>query len=295
MILSTSTNLYCERPDGRVLPIEQTLTAASKAGFQTFDMSFYEYSFPGSQFLTEDWQAWAQTICNTAQKQNLRFHQCHAYTYDFLDPTLTEQQRRRQEQLVFRSIDCCAMLGAKVLVTHVSTGSRLNCSGQQMEEYNRRYLRSIMDYAAERGMKVAAENQYSAQAKPTEIFYASPEQIVEFVNSFEDDRLGVCWDFEHGAIMELDQGAAVRTLGKHLLATHVSDTVSKTFEPYMHVMPFTGMLDWRPIMKALKEIGYEGAFSFEAHNFLKKLPDELTQPALAFSYQIGTYLMNLAE
>lgn len=295
MILSTSTNIYCERPDGRVLPIAQTLEAAAKAGFRTFDMSFYEYSYPGSQFLTEDWMAWAESIRHTSEKLDLHFYQCHGYTYDFLDPSLTEEQRQRQEQLVRRSIDCCGMLGAEVLVTHVSEGSRLACSRQQIWQYNQRYLRSVAEYAAQRGMKVAVENLYSSDAEPADIFYGSAEEIARFIDEFNDDRLGVCWDFEHGAIMEMDQPAAIRILGRRLLATHVSDTVSKTFEPYMHVMPFTGMTDWTPIMQSLKEIDYQGAFSFEAHNFLKKMPDELAETALALSYQIGSYLLSLAE
>lgn len=295
MILSTSTNIYCERPDGTVLPIRRTLEAAAQAGFDTFDMSFYEYSYPGSQFLTDDWRAWAETILETAERLGLRFYQSHGYTYDFLDPELTQEQRRWQETLVRRSIDCCAMLGAKVLVTHVSPGRKLDCSPEQLRQYNRRYLRQLIDYADSRGMKVAIENQFYCDTAPEQMFFAFAQDIAEFVDSFGDPRLGVCWDFEHGAIMELDQPQVVDTLGHRLTATHVSDTVSKTFEPYMHVMPFTGLLDWKPIMQALGRIGYAGAFSFEAHNFLKKMPDELVETGLKFSHQIGRYLLSLAE
>lgn len=50
MRLSTSTNIVSERPDGTLYPVEKTLAAASAAGFDRFDMSFYEWNFPGSPF-----------------------------------------------------------------------------------------------------------------------------------------------------------------------------------------------------------------------------------------------------
>lgn len=78
-----------------------------------------------------------------------------------------------------------------------------------------------------------------------------------------------------------------------LKATHVSDTASKTYEPLVHIMPLFGFTGWPAMMLVLREIDYQGDFSYEAHNYAKRLPDELLPSALRFSYEIGQYLMSL--
>lgn len=293
MKLSTSTNILCERPDGSILPVEKTLRQASAAGFKVFDMSFYEWSWQGSEFFSDGWQRWADRIAETADQLGVSFYQCHAYTYDFLNPMYDDSGNRAwQETLVQRSMDCCRILGAKVIVTHPSTDSSAPNPREDAWDRNKAYLEKFLRLADERNMKVAVENMCS-NGHPDKKFFSQPEEILAFVEAFGDPRLGVCWDFEHGIIEEIDQPHVVRQLESRLFATHVSDTLSKDFEPYMHVMPFTGMEEWREIMNALKGIGYDGAFSFEAHNFAKKLPDDLIPTALKFSREIGDYLLKL--
>lgn len=46
-------------------------------------------------------------------------------------------------------------------------------------------------------------------------------------------------------------------------------------------------------MKTLKEINYQGDFSFEAHNYANRLPDEVLPGALRLSFEIGQYLISL--
>lgn len=294
MGLSTSTNILCERPDGSVLPVEETLRQARAAGFDTFDMSFYEWAWEGSDFFSEDWEKWAERIAETADELGGSFKQCHAYTYDFLNPVFSDcEKREQQEKLVRRSLDCCRILGADIIVTHPGMDVSAKYPREDVWQKNMDYLKRFLQYADGRGMKVAVENMYSCCGHPEEVFFALPEEIIAFIDEFHDPRMGVCWDFEHGAIQDMNQPEIIQKLGGRLMATHVSDTVSKDFEPFMHVMPFTGMTDWKPIMQALKETGYEGAFSFEAHNFTKKLPDELIPTALKFSWEIGRYLLEL--
>lgn len=294
MILSTSTNLLCERPDGTMVPLEKTLKTCSEAGFNTFDMSFYEWSYPGMPFLAEEWEKWIHGIADLKEQLGISFYQSHAYTYDFLSPRFDSMtDRAHQEMLVYRSLECCKILGNKVVVVHPSMNPALNETADEIWKKNIVYLERWLEYADKCGMELAVENMYQYSGKTEKLFFADPQEIVHLIDSYGDARLGVCWDFEHGVILKQDQPEAVRLLGKRLKATHVSDAVSDIFEPYMHVMPFTGMLDWKPIMVSLKEIGYDGAFSFEAHNFAKKLPDELIPTAIKFSWEIGNYLTQI--
>ncbi len=291
MILSTSPNIICERRDGRILPLNETLKWISTTSISYVDMSFYEYAFPGQPFLTDRWQEWILSAKETAERLDLNFYQAHAYTYDFLSSRLTDEEKEWHEMLVGRSLECCRILGAKIVVTHPST-FRMGTDRKRISwERNREYFRRYADKVSALGMRAAVENMIRYPGDDY-IFFSDPEEINAFTEEFDDDRLGICWDFEHGAILHLDQPAVLRLLGKKLYATHVSDAVTETYEPFMHVLPFTGETDWPELMSVLEEIGYDGAFSLEAHNFMKRIPDGLVPAALAYVSALGEFLVN---
>ena len=292
MKLSTSTNLICERPGGRILPLTETLRWIASVNIPYVDMSFFEYAYPGGVFLSDRWDEWIEEAAETAQRLGLCFYQSHAYTYNFLDPRFQQHSEERdyQEMLVERSLTCCRILGAKIVVTHPAMDPSQEHPVSYVWEQNRAYLASYAERAAKNGMTVAVENMFSYAGNPARKFFSEPEEIAAFIDALGDDRVGICWDFEHGAILGQNQTSAVRSFGRKLFATHVSDAVSGSYEPYMHVLPFTSETDWESIRTALLEIGYDGAFSFEAHNFLKRIPDGLIPSALAYVGALGAYL-----
>lgn len=299
MILSTSTNLYCERPDGRVLPLTETIPAICGAGFRALDMSYYEYAYPGlstSWFLAEDWETQIDRIAQVTADCGARFVQSHAYTYPFLQPQYAApEEREHQELLVRRSFECCQRLGVKVIVVHPDMNAAARDPLQDAWDRNRRVLGAYLAMADSMGMRLAVEDMFSYSGKPAELFIARPEEIRDFIRSFQDDRIGVCWDFEHGEILGIPGAEAVRTLGETLIATHVSDAVTKDYEPFMHVLPFSSTEDWQGVMQALVETGYKGCFSFEAHNFMKKLPDALVPQGLTYAHAVGEYLVHYVQ
>ena len=50
-----------------------------------------------------------------------------------------------------------------------------------------------------------------------------------------------------------------------------------------------------PIIHALKEIRYAGDLSLEAHNFAKKLPEELIPAAMAYAYAVAVTWLRGSE
>lgn len=293
MKLATSTNLVCERLDGGKFPLQRTLQLGAAAGFRRFDLCFYDWSGPDSPFEGDQWERWIDGVGEEAARLGVTFGQCHAYTYDFLNPAYSQEERDYREMLMRRSLVCCARLGSTVCVVHPDTDSAADRPMASSARKNRAYFQRLLEDAPE-GMELAVENMCDFSIAPRRKFFVTPEEIVDFIDSFGDSRLGVCWDFEHGDIQEIHQGKALRLLGSRLKATHVSDTASKTFEPLMHIMPFFGFTRWEEIMPVLREIGYEGDFSYEAHNYAKRIPEALLPSALRFSYEIGQYLLSLA-
>ena len=71
----------------------------------------------------------------------------------------------------------------------------------------------------------------------------------------------------HAEIMGEDTSAVdmVKTLGKRIKALHLHDNDKHKDS---HMPPFSMTIDYKPIIKALKEIGYDGYFTLEAYAYL---------------------------
>ena len=293
MKLATSSNIVCERPNGEVFTLEKTLQLASAAGFDRFDISFYDWSLPHSPFLTDKWEEWIYSVANEAARLGVTFGQCHAYTFNFLDHRLSEEEYKRHQELVERSLRCCAIVGSKLCVSHPDTDFTSSTLVKTSREKNIEYFKALLEISSKYDMELALENMVDIGIAPHRKFGATTEELVDFVEAFNDKRMGICWDFEHADIMQQDQVKSLLHIAPYLKATHVSDTHSAFDHDLMHVMPLFGKVDWKAVVQTLKQIDYKGDFCFEAHNYANRLPDELIPTALKLSYEIGQYLMKL--
>lgn len=87
--------------------------------------------------------------------------------------------------------------------------------------------------------------------------------------------------------------ALINAFGKdRICALHVHDNDLYNDN---HVFPFIGNSDRREICGTLKDIGYNGYFTFEADCTLKKYPNELLKDCLSLLHTTGRYLINLIE
>lgn len=295
MQLGTSTNLLCFRPDGSRFDLCKTLELVSAGGFRVFDLNFYDWSRPGAGFLTDQWERWIDKVADKAVELGIKFGQCHAYFYNFLDSAMSEEEKEYHLMLQMRSLECSRILNAHTCVLHPETARDGIEQRRNSFQKNLEYFKPIVEQLEKMGMYLAIENMCDFGIAPARKFCAYPEELVEFVKSFQSNNVGICWDFEHADIMQQDQSESLKYIGKYLFATHVSDTYSKTDNKLMHVLPMTGTIRWEEVMKVLAQIGYEGDFCYEVHNFANRLPDEVVPAAIRLAYEIGEYLMKCYE
>lgn len=293
MRLGTSTNLLFGRPDGTRVPLLKTLEMVSEAGFRVFDVNFYDWTLPGSVFLTDQWEIWIHGAAERAEELGITFGQCHGHTYDFLDHNLRPEERDYHRMLQKRVLTCCEILGAHTCVLHPETDYSDMNHRKKSFEGNKRYFEQLLEETKSSGIRIAIENMCDYGIAPKRKYGAYPEELLELVQSFQSERMGICWDFEHGDIMQQNQREALLLIKDYLFATHVSDTYSKTDSTLMHVLPMTGTIEWREVMQTLMEIRYQGEFSFEVHNFINRMPDEVVPTALKLAFEIGEHLMYL--
>ena len=76
------------------------------------------------------------------------------------------------------------------------------------------------------------------------------------------DRMacGACWDVGHANFGKHPQYESMTLLGKRIRVLHLHDNYGTRDD---HSMPYFGTIDWEEIMRALRDIGYEGTFNYE--------------------------------
>ncbi len=195
----------------------------------------------------------------------------------------------RFANILINSIERCHKLGSKIFVVH---GNQMDRSKpyipSEVLEFNYRIYSPIIEYAANNGMKVAFENIISLDDQPA--YCSTPEELITLTEKFADSNaVGICWDFGHGNVMfdpnSIEEMAKTKDW---LIATHVHDNY---FGSDMHGIPFTGNLDWDKAMKTLKDMNYQGDFTFEF--VYKNYPDALFMDMMKFAYRAGQYLISL--
>lgn len=291
MKLGTSTNLIYIRPDGTRLALTETLELIKDAGFSVIDFNSYDHTLPGSPLLGDDWEVWIDSVVKKANELGVTFDQCHGYTYNFMDTEMTNKELKQHREIQERVFKCLHKLGAKVCVLHPETDYKRN--PEESFRGNLDYFRNILENTKRYGFKIALENMSDMNIRPRRKFSVEPEELIKLIDAIDSSRIGICWDFEHADIMGINQKESILKIGNRLIATHVSDTYSKVDSTRMHVLPLTGTIDWKQAVSGLHEIGYDGVFGLEVHNYMNRFPDSAIKPGLSLAFHIGKYLIEL--
>jgi sugar phosphate isomerase/epimerase len=169
---------------------------------------------------------------------------------------------------VRRSIDACRSLGGDITVVHFG-----KCPIPEVREFlegtKRRYrefLFHCLPYAQDRGVTLALEN---AGRDP----HSYPPTIGELKQLvLELEGLKVTLDTGHAHLVERRAGERatgaaiaeyIRDLREHLVHLHVHDNRGRLDD---HLPPGDGGINFRPVVEALREIGYDGFLIAELWN-----------------------------
>lgn len=288
MRLSTSTNIYFNRPDGSKAEITESISRCAQAGYRVMDMNFHDCCTFRNGFVTDRYQDWLEEIARCASDFGITFSQAHAPFYNFCDDAFA--RRDEMDRMIRRAIQCAAKLGIPWIVIHAGTDFAAADWQKRSLEKNLRYFRPLLDLAAREGVGLAIENLWDLNIAPLRRYTAQPEEVLELVDRLDSPMAGICCDVEHAVIMGQDPAAMLRLFGGRLKATHISDVIDTAAD---HLLPFTGKTQWPPIMEALRETGYAGDFTYEIHRYTASMPEKVVPDALAYSVKVGKYLLSL--
>lgn len=288
MRLSTSTNIYFNRPSGAKASIVDSVRRCADAGYRVMDMNFHDCTTFRKPFVDERYRQWLEEICLCAEAHEVVFSQAHAPFYNFCDPTYHD--REYMDQMIRRSVICAGILGIPWLVIHAGTAFDTSDWRKASLKRNVQYFLPLVEFAQKYHVGIAIENLWDLNIAPVQRYTAQPEEVLELVEQLNSPGVGICCDVDHVEIMGRDPAAVIRLFGSRLKATHISDVINQESD---HLLPFSGKIQWPPIMEALKDIQYSGDFTYEIHRYVMGTPEALIPEALAYSVSVGKYLLSL--
>ncbi len=279
-------------------------------GFKLLDFSFYAMNTSDSPLLQDGWMRMIEEAALAAEETGVRFVQAHAPSGDFFSEG---EEYDRFITSTIRSIEACRYLGIENIVVHpvLATCNTPKLSRKGYLDANRRFYGEFFPVMEKTGVNVLIENTAEQNMglerveKPgvSENLFLFAEDMVETLEFIRHPLLHACWDTGHAAMRNMDQYAALTTLGHHLRAVHIQDNFGQSDD---HVAPFMGVLNLDEILCGLIDSGFTGYFTFEASNILRRSgawpvyrrkwtresrlmhpPVELMQKAVALLYEIG--------
>lgn len=172
----------------------------------------------------------------------------------------TPEDRAERLEKMKACVRATHYLGCKYTVIHpimpFHTDDKLKGKQKEMFELNVAFMRELVTYAKGFGVTVCLENMPMRN-----LSISTAAEILDFVKYIDEDNFKVCLDTGHSAVTSgADVGQYVRLLGDYLKALHVHDNNGEKDE---HKPMGEGIIDWQGFATALKDIGFDGAFSIE--------------------------------
>lgn len=186
-----------------------------------------------------------------------------------------EDRAERMEKMKW-ALWACSVLECKNYVIHPLMPYGMDDLGGEYEKetwnINLAFMRELVAEAKKYGITVCLENM-----PMTRFSIATPEAILRFVKTIDEENFRICLDTGHVAVYQknLDLAGETRRLGKYIRVLHVHDNF---LGRDMHLAPYSGIIDWPSFAEALKDIGFDGVFSLEC-GAPGKLSDALFEKA----------------
>lgn len=275
----------------KIIGEERAVEEVAKAGFDAWDFSMFNnicrYDWGTKSVLKSehplaggDYLKYARKLKQIGLDNGIVCNQSHA-PFPSVVPEIRSYFKR--------ALECTAEAGGKICIIHPGN----NLSAQENAEM---YF-ELLPFAKECGVKIATENMWNwDKEKDCSSFAAcaTPKSFKEHIDAVGDDYLVACVDIGHAEMKGSDTTAAemIKYLGKSVQALHIHDN-DKWADS--HQIPFSMNIDFEPIVKALKEIGYSGYFTLEADQYLGKYTAENVSDGLVELQKAARKLVDMFE
>lgn len=244
---------------------ERAIELYAKAGFDAWDFSMFkmsEYDWKnkcvldnGHPLNSNEYLAFARKLKRIGLDNGIVCNQSHA-PFPVAIPEIRDNLKR--------AIECTAEAGGQICIVHPNNNKSASENAEMYCE--------LTEFSKSYGVKIATENMWNWDKTKDQCSFAAcmtPESFCEHIDIVGSEYMSACLDIGHAEMRGSDTSAVelIKALGPRLSALHIHDN-DKWHDS--HAIPFSMNIDFVPIAKALKEIGYDGYFTLEADRHLDK-------------------------
>lgn len=267
---------------------ENSYKKAKEFGFDCIDFGllgasegtgFYNRFYKGDEKTREEILLLAK---KQADEAGVILHQSHAPCIMRGTP-MTEEETSTLLSDIQTAIRSCNIIGCKFLVVHPFMVNGWYDRGKPEAEdtFNKNvlYLQKLCDYAKDYDVTICFENMPAHDYS-----ISTPEEVLNVIKKADRENLKMCFDTGHvpAYSLELDVSEEIRRCGEYIKVLHVHDNHGRGDQ---HNFPGMGEIDWKDVMEALRDVGFDGVFSLELC-----YPDRFSEPVFEMAARLASLM-----
>lgn len=290
MILSSMSNIHQtwrHEKHEYFYTVESAIKLLGEAGFDGVDVSMVSVTAHGNIMGTDSWKEFVANCGCALEEAKIVPAQSHAYFPQVKNVVFGTEEYAWHLEMTKRSIIASGMLGIPWTTVHPIYGPVAgDRTPDEIISANVEYFRILGETAEKANVGIAIENMISQP------FCKLDNLLMLLERLGNSDRFGICLDTGHANISGWDIAGEIRRMGKNLRATHIHDNRK---QQDLHLLPGMGDIPWEQVMPALREIGYEGAFSYEVPQLTRNTPRALHPDLIQYAEKLGRYMLKEEE
>lgn len=257
-----------------VLGLKKAAEIIARAGFTNLD-----YTPP---VMKENWSLHMKDALSIFEYYGLKVHQTHAPFNRY------GRYNGIHKLCMDRCAEATAVMGAKYMVAHGDEFDfdTLTFSAEAALAYNHSLFLPYVEFGKKNGFKVAFETVFEDGGRRR--YTSDADELMDLITSFEKGDVACCWDSGHAHVSFRKKAPEIiKRFGALIECTHIHDNTGID----SHQMPMTGDIDWKSVMDAFREVGYQGVTSVEySHG---KMPQKIVEDFIDLTYKATEQLWSL--
>ncbi len=249
-MIGKSINLWVA-PEG--MDIYDVLSIIKDAGYDAVEPNLDETGYLSLESTEKD----IEKLRNEIEKRGLKVASVSSgllWKYTLSSPD--ENVRKKARDIIKKQIDCAKILGTDGILIIPGVVQADWSAQKEIVPYDvcwkrvSESIKNILDYAEKNKVCLCLEPVWNK-------FLISPVEMKNFVESFKSDYVGVYFDTGNVVLYSYPE-MWIRILGRHIKKLHFKDFKVQIGNINGFCMLLEGDVNWKEVMNALKEIGFNG-------------------------------------
>lgn len=249
-MIKKSINLWVA-PEGR--DIYEVLSIIKDAGYAAIEPNLDESGYLSLESSEKE----IESFRNKVEKIGLKIASVSSgllwkYTLSSSDP----ETRKKAENIIKKQVECAKILGTDGILLIPGVVQADWSAQTEIVPYDvcwqrtSESLKTVVEFAEKNRVCLCLEPVWNK-------FLLSPLEMKNFVESFKSDYVGVYFDTGNVVLYGYPE-MWIRILGKHIKKIHFKDFKTQIGNLNGFCMLLEGDVNWKEVMKALKEINFNG-------------------------------------